>query len=429
MARILAAPGDAPTSRRERPARAESVVVPPRARAAATAASALRALHALGPARRAALGLAVAALLLAVVLVVRHETGRPAVATAAALPPGQTFTLAWGGDFTPGSAYGRPPDRARGMLGAVAGRLRRADVAALNLEGTFGRGGPEKCAPGQSPTCFAFQAPARNAVALGDAGVDVVNLANNHAWDYGAAGMGQTVTAVRRHGAKVTGRPGEITLVDLPRARVAFLGFAAYRWASPIRDLLAVRGLVQRAAQQANVVVVLMHAGAEGAGQSRTPDLDEEAFGEQRGNPRAFAHTAVDAGADLVLGSGPHVLRGMELYRGPPHRLLARQPRRLPELLPARRLRAQRAAARPRRAARHLRRGGLRPARPAQPGDPGPRRLAAPPRAWSPASAGWTSDPAPWASRRRDGCARPGRPRLRGPRGRGANGNTRPLQG
>ncbi len=316
MARILAAPGDAPTSRRERPARAESVVVPPRARAAATAASALRALHALGPARRAALGLAVAALLLAVVLVVRHETGRPAVATAAALPPGQTFTLAWGGDFTPGSAYGRPPDRARGMLGAVAGRLRRADVAALNLEGTFGRGGPEKCAPGQSPTCFAFQAPARNAVALGDAGVDVVNLANNHAWDYGAAGMGQTVTAVRRHGAKVTGRPGEITLVDLPRARVAFLGFAAYRWASPIRDLPAVRGLVQRAAQQANVVVALMHAGAEGAGQSRTPDLDEEAFGEQRGNPRAFAHTAVDAGADLVLGSGPHVLRGMELYRG-----------------------------------------------------------------------------------------------------------------
>jgi hypothetical protein len=279
-------------------------------------ASGLRALQALEPARRAALGLGVAAVLAAVVLVVRHETGRPAVATAAALPPGETFTLAWGGDFTPGSAYGRPPDRARGMLGAVAAPLRRADIAALNLEGTFGHGGPEKCARGRSPTCFAFQAPARNAVALGDAGVDVVNLANNHAWDYGASGMGQTVTAARRHGAKVTGRPGEITLVDLPRARVAFAGFAAYRWASPLREPLAVRALVQRAARQANVVVVLMHAGAEGAGQSRTPDRDEEAFGELRGNPRAFAHTAVDAGADLVLGSGPHVLRGMELYRG-----------------------------------------------------------------------------------------------------------------
>ena len=117
MARILAAAGDAPGSRRERPARAESVVVPPRARAAATAASALRALQALGPARRAALGLAVAA------APARRRPRRAPrdraapVATAAALPPGQTFTLAWGGDFTPGSAYGRPPDRARGMLG------------------------------------------------------------------------------------------------------------------------------------------------------------------------------------------------------------------------------------------------------------------------------------------------------------------------
>ena len=59
-----------------------------------------------------------------------------------------------------------------------------------------------------------------------------------------------------------------------------------------------------------------MHAGAEGAGQAHTPNHDEQAFGELRGNPRAFAHAAVDAGADLVLGSGPHVLRGIELYRG-----------------------------------------------------------------------------------------------------------------
>ena len=404
--------------------------MPPRARAAATAASALRALHALGPARRAALGLAVAALLLAVVLVVRHETGRPAVATAAALPPGQTFTLAWGGDFTPGSAYGRPPDRARGMLGAVAGRLRRADVAALNLEGTFGRGGPEKCAPGQSPTCFAFQAPARNAVALGDAGVDVVNLANNHAWDYGASGMGQTVTAARRHGAKVTGRPGEITLVDLPRrarrlpgVRRLPLGVAHPRPAWPSA------ALVQRAAQQANVVVVLMHAGAEGAGQSRTPDLDEEAFGEQRGNPRAFAHTAVDAGADLVLGSGPHVLRG--------HGALPRAASSPTRSATSPATATSPCAATPRSAGCCASASG-RAAR--SPRGPSPRSSCAargsrpatppaPPRAWSPASAGWTSDPAPWASRRRDGSARPGRPRLRGPRGRGANGNTRPLQG
>jgi hypothetical protein len=232
------------------------------------------------------------------------------------LPQGQAFTLTWGGDLTPGSSFGLPPAHGRSLLAAVRRRMRRADVATLNLEGTFGVGGHSKCPAVSSPTCFAFQAPPRNVAALADAGVDIVNLANNHAFDFGASGMGQTVLALRRARVRMTGRPGEITFVRLPRARIAFVGFAAYPWASPIRDLAAVRALVQRAVARANVVVVFMHAGAEGSSKTHTPDADEQAYGELRGNPRAFAHTAVDAGADLVLGSGPHVLRGMELYRG-----------------------------------------------------------------------------------------------------------------
>jgi hypothetical protein len=96
---------------------------------------------------------------------------------------------------------------------------------------------------------------------------------------------------------------------------VAFVGFSAYRWSSPIRDLVAAQEVIRKAATAANVVVVFIHAGGEGQAQTHTPDVDEQAFGEARGNSRAFAHAAVDAGADLVLGSGPHVLRGMEVYR------------------------------------------------------------------------------------------------------------------
>jgi hypothetical protein len=230
--------------------------------------------------------------------------------------PGETLTVAWGGDVTPGSAYGRPPGNGISMLAPVAGLLRGADIAAVNLEGTLGHGGPAKCAPGASRTCFAFQAPPENAVALADAGVDIVNAANNHSLDFGASGAAQTTHALRRWGVRQAGFRDEITYVDLPRARVAFLGFAAYAWASPIRDLPRVRSLVAMAARHANVVVAFMHAGAEGSDRTHTPNHDEEAFGELRGNPRAFAHAAVDAGADLVLGSGPHVLRGMELRRG-----------------------------------------------------------------------------------------------------------------
>jgi hypothetical protein len=68
------------------------------------------------------------------------------------------------------------------------------------------------------------------------------------------------------------------------------------------------------------VVVVYMHAGAEGADKTHVTGREEHAYGEDRGNPRKFAHMAVDNGADLVLASGPHVLRGMEFRK---HRLIA----------------------------------------------------------------------------------------------------------
>jgi hypothetical protein len=239
-----------------------------------------------------------------------------AAAAGERLPPGQPVTFAWGGDVTLGSSYGNPPDLARTLLSAVAPQTRAADLAAVNLEGTLGSGGPAKCAPGASSTCFAFQAPAANAAGLKAAGIDVVNVANNHAYDFGATGLDQTVRAVDRQGIAVTGRRGEITVRRLPLARVAFLGFSAYPWASSINDLRGARAQIAAASRRANVVVVFIHAGAEGSDQTHTPDRDEIAYGEHRGNTRAFAHAAIAAGADLVVGSGPHVLRGIELDHG-----------------------------------------------------------------------------------------------------------------
>jgi poly-gamma-glutamate capsule biosynthesis protein CapA/YwtB (metallophosphatase superfamily) len=59
-----------------------------------------------------------------------------------------------------------------------------------------------------------------------------------------------------------------------------------------------------------------MHAGAEGASADHVTGHEENFLGEDRGNPEAFAHMAIRAGAALVIASGPHVLRGMEFYRG-----------------------------------------------------------------------------------------------------------------
>jgi hypothetical protein len=265
--------------------------------------------------RRLPAGLALAAATLAIAL----SSTAAGAAAKRHRPAGQPFTLAWGGDVTLGSSYGDPPDAARGLLAAVAAPLRAADVGAVNLEGTLGSGGPSKCGGGGSGgggNCFAFQAPAANVAGLSVAGVDVVNVANNHAFDFGASGQAQTLGALDGAGIAFSGRPGEIRVLRLPHARVAFVGFSAYPWSAPIGDLGEVRALVRAAAARANVVVAFVHAGAEGSGQIHTPNRDEIAFGENRGNPRAFAHAAIDAGADLVVGSGPHVLRGIELDRG-----------------------------------------------------------------------------------------------------------------
>jgi hypothetical protein len=64
-----------------------------------------------------------------------------------------------------------------------------------------------------------------------------------------------------------------------------------------------------------DVLIVFFHGGAEGASKRHTPKTREIFFGQDRGDVRHFSHLCVDAGADMVIGSGPHVVRGMELYK------------------------------------------------------------------------------------------------------------------
>ena len=98
--------------------------------------------------------------------------------------------------------------------------------------------------------------------------------------------------------------------------RIALLGFAPYRWASRLEQIRVAQALVRKAASKADLVVVAMHAGAEGSGATHVPHGTEYFLGENRGDSRRFAHAVIDAGADLVVGSGPHVIRGLERYHG-----------------------------------------------------------------------------------------------------------------
>lgn len=218
------------------------------------------------------------------------------------------------GDMTFG-ANGIVPSGGAGALLAGVGSALRSDLSVGNLETTLGSGASSKCAP-SSTSCFRFQAPTSTARALREAGIAAVNVANNHSYDYGLAGQQQTSAALRSAHIAYAGRPGQTTFVGRHGIRIALLGFAPGDYNQNLFDLPAAVELVKEASTRADFVVAFIHAGAEGPAHQHVRPGMEMYLGERRGDPIRFAHAVVDAGADLVLGSGPHVLRAMEWYRG-----------------------------------------------------------------------------------------------------------------
>ena len=241
-------------------------------------------------------------------------TAKPAATPARPKVPPGVVTIAATGDIVMGSTPNLPADGGRSFFSDVEADL-AGDVVLGNLEGTLSTGGASKCAPA-STSCFAFQTPPTYARWLAAAGFTVLNLANNHAYDFGESGLRQTVAALERVGLAHTGRPGQVTVQTVGQIRVALVGFAAYPWAASLTDIPAAKRLVQKASRAADVVIVTMHAGAEGADRQHVRRGTERFLGENRGDVLRFGHAVVDAGADLVVGHGPHVLRGMEWYRG-----------------------------------------------------------------------------------------------------------------
>jgi poly-gamma-glutamate capsule biosynthesis protein CapA/YwtB (metallophosphatase superfamily) len=97
---------------------------------------------------------------------------------------------------------------------------------------------------------------------------------------------------------------------------VAVVGFSSYPWSNSLTDIASARRVVRAAVGRADLVVVQVHMGAEGSGRTRVRPGTEMFLGENRGDPVRFSHAVIDAGADLVVGHGPHVLRALEFHRG-----------------------------------------------------------------------------------------------------------------
>jgi poly-gamma-glutamate capsule biosynthesis protein CapA/YwtB (metallophosphatase superfamily) len=246
----------------------------------------------------------------------------PAVASAAptsAAPtsaaPAESISLSATGDIILGNApAGLPANDGEGFFDDVAKAL-KADLVMGNLEQPLtGDTGVSKCGRPPRPNCFAFRAPPEYAAHLKEAGFEVLNMANNHGKDFGPAGFRNTRKALEAEGLEHTGAEGEIAVVEVKGVKVAVVGFAPYAGLNDLNDIPAAEALVEKADEQADVVVVQVHMGAEGANEVHVKPGNETFYGENRGDPIRFSHAVIDAGADLVVGHGPHVLRGMEFY-------------------------------------------------------------------------------------------------------------------
>ncbi|MFI7603601.1 CapA family protein [Micromonospora sp. NPDC049366] len=229
---------------------------------------------------------------------------------------GDAITLSATGDIIMGNAPSRlPANGGKGFFDSVKKAL-AADLVMGNLEEPLTVDtGTGKCGA-NATRCFQFRAPPEYAAHLRDAGFDLLNQANNHGYDYGPKGYENTQKALERYDLAHTGAPDQITVVEVKGVKVAVAGFSSYVWSNSLVDIAAAKQVIAKAATMADLVVVQVHMGGEGADKTRVRPGTELFLGENRGDPVKFSKAMIDAGADLIVGHGPHVLRGMEFYKG-----------------------------------------------------------------------------------------------------------------
>jgi len=231
--------------------------------------------------------------------------------------PGQeTIRIAAVGDIMMGTEGLLPIDGGAGSFRHVLPYLQGAQIVFGNLEAPMTKETvtAKKSVPGRS---YVFKTPPDYARYLSEAGFNMISLANNHALDYGFKGQEDTMRVLREYDISFSGPPGTIAKRIVDHRTVYMIAFAPYDNCNDMRNIDAAAAMVANLAREDEkpLIIVSFHGGAEGISYTRTPDQPEVFLGEQRGHVRRFARTMIDAGADLVIGHGPHVPRAAEIYK------------------------------------------------------------------------------------------------------------------
>ena len=169
------------------------------------------------------------------------------------------------------------------------------DLTIVNMEGTLTE------STSRMDKTFAFKGPADYTKILTEGSVEAANLANNHSRDYGEQSYTDTIAALDAAGIVNFGYD-RTAVMDVNGVKVGLVG--TYELAEGMgceEEMIANIKAVED--QGAQIVIVSFHWGIE---RENYPDETQV----------SLAHSAIDHGADLVLGHHPHVLQGIEVYNG-----------------------------------------------------------------------------------------------------------------
>ena len=221
------------------------------------------------------------------------------------------------GSIVPDMSYCPPNNDASHLLDEVRPYFDSSDVVFCNVEGTFTdtKLGAKNC--NDPKTCFTFGMPRKYANCFKDAGFNLVSVANNHSGDFGEYGKTNAkhlLDSLEINWAGFTEKP--TAEFEVNGVKYGFCAFAPNQGTVQITDHANACALVKKLKETCDIVIVSFHGGAEGSNYQHITRQYETFLGQNRGNPYKFAHTVIDAGADIVLGHGPHVTRAIEVYKG-----------------------------------------------------------------------------------------------------------------
>ncbi len=235
-------------------------------------------------------------------------------------PLNDTINVVAVGDIMLGSSFpskqGLPPDDGQNSFKAVADYL-KGDIVFGNLEGCFlDSGTPKKCKDSTAKNCYRFAMPNRYVNHFKNAGFNVLSVANNHVGDFGEIGRKNTARLLDSANINYAGQLTKpSTVFEVNGIKYGFIAFSPNSHTLDLRAIKAAKAKVSSLKELSNIVIVSFHGGGEGARYEHVTRQKELFYNEDRGNVYEFAHAVIDAGADLVLGHGPHVTRAVEVYK------------------------------------------------------------------------------------------------------------------